>query len=78
MIRKSEKLLITFYTTTDAMQMEQICKASGVSGRIIPVPGSISADCGLAWSAPLSEEETLRRLMDNNKLRFQGIHRCLI
>ena len=78
MIKKQEKLVITFYTTTAAMAMVKICKESGADGRIIPVPGSISADCGLAWSAPLSEEETLRRLMDNNKLRFQGIHRCLI
>ena len=48
MIKKSEKLVITFYTTTAAMAMEKICKGSGADGRIIPVPGSISADCGLA------------------------------
>ena len=49
MIRKTEKLVITFYTTTAAMAMEHLCKATGADGRIIPVPSNISADCGLAW-----------------------------
>lgn len=47
MIRRTEKLVITFYTTTDAMNMERLCREKQADGRIIPVPGSISADCGL-------------------------------
>lgn len=42
MIKRQEKLVITFYTTTAAMAMEKICKEQGADGRIIPVPGSIS------------------------------------
>ena len=48
MIKKTEKLVITFFTTTAAMAMERICKEAAADGRLIPVPGSISADCGLA------------------------------
>ena len=59
MIKKTEKLIITFYTTTDAMAMERICKEKQTDGRIIPVPGSISADCGLAWYAKLESEEAM-------------------
>ena len=33
MIRKTEKLVITFYTTTAAMAMEKICKEYGADGR---------------------------------------------
>ena len=51
MIKKEMKLVITFHTTTDAMAMEQACKAAGADGRIIPVPRAISAGCGLAWCA---------------------------
>ncbi|MEE1036716.1 MAG: DUF3343 domain-containing protein, partial [Oscillospiraceae bacterium] len=51
MIKRQKKLVITFYTTTAAMSMEKICKECSADGRIIPVPGSISADCGLAWCA---------------------------
>ena len=78
MIRKTEKLVITFYTTTDAMAMEHLCKANQADGRIIPVPGSISADCGLAWCAKLESEDALTALMTENGLRYQGIYRCLV
>lgn len=78
MIRKTEQLVITFYTTTDAMAMEHLCKEKQANGRIIPVPGSISADCGLAWCAKPESEEELRALMAEHGLRFQGIYRCLV
>ncbi len=78
MIRKTEKLVITFYTTTEAMAMERICKEKQADGRIIPVPGSISADCGLAWCAKVESEDTIRSLMAEQGIRFQGIYRCLV
>ena len=78
MIKKTEKLIITFYTTTDAMAMERFCKEKNADGRIIPVPGSISADCGLAWCAKLESEENLLALINEQGLRFQGIHYCLV
>ena len=78
MIRKTEKLVITFYTTTEAMAMEQLCKETCANGRIIPVPGSISADCGLAWCASLESEESLLILMKEKNLRFQGLYHCLV
>lgn len=78
MIKKTENLVITFFTTTDAMAMERICKLEKAAGRIIPVPGSISADCGLAWCAGLGSEQPLRELMQQHGLRFQGIYRCLV
>lgn len=78
MIRKTEKVVITFYTTTDAMAMERMCKENRADGRIIPVPGSISADCGLAWCAKPESEGSLRSLMAEQSLRFQGVYRCLV
>lgn len=78
MIRKTEKLVITFHTTTAAMAMETACKASNADGRIIPVPGVISADCGLAWCANPEREGQLRALMEANHITPQGIYRCLV
>ena len=52
MIRKTQKLVITFHTTTAAIMMEKQCAAAGVPGRLIPVPRLISASCGMAFSAP--------------------------
>ena len=39
---KKEKIIITFYTTSDALQMEEVCMQKQVCGRIIPVPKKIS------------------------------------
>ena len=78
MIKKTEKLVITFYTTTDAMAMEQICKETGADGRLIPVPRAISAGCGLAWCAGLERETVLTALMQEHGIAHQGIHRCLV
>lgn len=78
MIKKEEKLVITFYTTTDAMAMERICKETAAEGRLIPVPRAISAGCGLAWCAGLDSEEALTALMQARGITHQGIHRCLV
>ena len=78
MIRKTEKLVITFYTTAAAMAMEHICKEQGADGRIIPVPGSISADCGLAWCAQNESEDELLDLMVQQGITPQGIYHCLV
>lgn len=78
MIKKQEKLVITLYTTTAAMAMENICKASGADGRIIPVPSSITADCGLAWCAKNESEDTLLELMIRHSITPQGIYHCMV
>ena len=78
MIRKTEKLVITFFTTTAAMAMEDACKETGADGRMIPVPGSISADCGLAWCAKPESKAALLELMQARQIVCQGLHHCLI
>ncbi len=78
MIRKQDRLVITFFTTADAMAMEHLCREQKADGRIIPVPRSITADCGLAWCADSQSEKDLRALMEAGKIRFQGVYRCLV
>lgn len=78
MRKKELKLVISFATTTDALEMEKICKDNGVGGRMIPVPRVISAGCGLAWAAEISEKEELVRMMEKYHLQAEGIHECMI
>lgn len=78
MIKRQERLVITFYTTAAAMAMEKVCKESGADGRIIPVPGSISADCGLGWCAGNESEDALLALMVQHNITPQGIYHCLV
>ena len=78
MIRKERKLIITFHTTTEAMAMEKVCKENGADGRLIPVPRSVSAGCGLAWCAKLESEADLRKLMEEKGIHPQAVQECLV
>lgn len=78
MIKKQNKLVITFKTTTMAMAMEATCKRIQAPGRLIPVPKSISAGCGLAWCADPEAEALLTKLMEDNRITPQEIHICMI
>ena len=49
MREKKRYVILTFKTTTAAMAMEKKCTAENIPGRLIPLPGEISAGCGLSW-----------------------------
>ena len=76
MIRKQQRVVFTFHTTTDAMAAEIQCKDLG--GRMIPVPGEITADCGLAWCAEPQLEEVLRSALNTAGIPVQGVYRLMI
>lgn len=52
-------LVLTFPTTVAAMACEELCGRAGLPGRMIPVPGQISAGCGLAWKAAPQDQDAL-------------------
>lgn len=78
MLKRTEKLVISFHTTAAAMAMESLCREMGLEGRLIPVPGTITADCGLAWCANVDSETALKEVMAARGIDFQGIYRCMI
>ena len=78
MIRKQQRVVFTFHTTTDAMAMESLCKARSISGRLIPVPGVLSADCGLAWCAEPKMEEILLEGAKSAGIPIQGVYFLMI
>ena len=61
---KKPTLVITFPTTTAALQWERRCQERNIPGRIIPVPVTITADCGLAWAMPPEERGRLEEMGD--------------
>jgi Protein of unknown function (DUF3343) len=46
------ELVVTFASTLDAFAFEDAARGGGVPGRLIPLPTSIAATCGLAWKLP--------------------------
>lgn len=78
MIRRELRLIITFSSTTDALLMEQSCHEKQLPGRLIPVPRSISASCGLAWSTDVNEDKAIQALLTHIQLHPEGIYQCMI
>ena len=78
MIRKQQRVVFTFHTTTDAMAAESLCREKSLGGRMIPVPGEITADCGLAWCADPQLEEALRWALNTAGIPVEGVYRLMI
>ena len=78
MRKKELKLVVTFHTTADAMAMEKVCGEKMVPGRLIPVPRSISAGCGLSWCAPLDAREHILEVMKETSIEEEALHECMV
>lgn len=65
-------LLVTFPTVTAAMAMEQRCHAAGLPGRLIPVPRSITAGCGMAWRCDPALRQRLEEMLQG--MTYEGIY----
>ena len=59
MREKKSCVVFAFDTTAAAMAMEKLCHERGLPGRLIPAPRSITADCGIAWCAPVEDRAAL-------------------
>ncbi len=70
MRQKENRFVVTFRSTTEAMAAEKRLKEQNVPGRLIPIPRQLSAGCGLAWSAPERERETVIRSFGLMQLSF--------
>ena len=72
-----ERCVVTFPSTTGAMAMEEACETAGVPGRLIPVPRSITAGCGMCWAAPAEAREQVETLLMEQGLHTDGIYTIL-
>jgi len=78
MRERTEKCVVTFRTTTGAMAMERLCREQGVPGRLIPVPRSITAGCGMCWAAPREAREAVEDLVVKEHLDVDGIYAIIL
>lgn len=78
MRERTERCVVTFRTTAGAMAMERACKEAGLPGRLIPLPRSIAAGCGLCWAAPPDSREALEELVMKKRLDVDGIYAIML
>ncbi len=75
---KELQCIVTFRTTTEAMQLELRAKEAGFEGRLIPVPREITSGCGLAWKEAISSRTALEALLEEKKLGYDKIYELVI
>lgn len=73
MRQTEEKLIATFPTAAAAMAMERRAKALGTPGRLIPTPTVVTADCGLAWMAPVEARTAVEQVLNENTLQYSQL-----
>ena len=78
MRQRCERCVITFPTTTAAMEMESACAAAGTPGRLIPVPRAITAGCGICWAAPPESRTALEELVMEQGIPIDGIYSVMM
>lgn len=54
--------------------MEKLCQSKGLDGKLISAPRALSADCGIAWSAPLALRRSLEDAIRESGIEPEGIH----
>lgn len=78
MREREEKCIVTFHTTTAAMEMERLCKQDQIPGRLIPVPRTITAGCGMCWAAPAQAREQIETFLIAKRVMIDGIYAVML
>ena len=61
-------LVVVFDSTASALAFADAAKRAGLAGRLIPVPRSLSAGCGIAWRTRLEDRSLAETLIDTERI----------
>ena len=78
MKQKTPRVVVTFHTTAEAMATERACRDGDLAGKLISAPRSLSADCGIAWSAPLETRGALEALLARAQIEYDRMCELVI
>ena len=78
MREKRQCVVITFYTTAEAMATKKLCKDKSIQGKTISAPRSLSADCGIAWCSDIENGEILKAALSEAEIEYAGLYEMMI
>ena len=74
MLNKQQKLIVTYFTSSEAIATEKLCNEKGIpGGRIITTPRDITADCGMSFSIGIDQKEALMELLKSERIKYDKI-----
>ena len=60
-------------TTAGALALKACAPAYQLEGRLIPVPRTLSAGCGMAWCEPPGNKERLEQTLRQEAIEYNRI-----
>lgn len=71
-------IFITFHNVHEALDSERVIKNDpSLSGRLVPVPESIDASCGLALKLEQVDETAIKEQISAKDLSWQDIYQMV-
>jgi len=68
-----EKCIITFFSMHDVFKTEKILKERNIDIKTIPVPRTISADCGICIEFDIKNRDRVHDILVSNKIEFERL-----
>ena len=78
MKEKQACVVVTFYTTAEAMATKKLCQQQNIPGRLFSAPRSLSADCGIAWRSSAELRERIHDALTGAGIEFAGLHELML
>ena len=73
MLNKKRSIIVTYFSSTEAIATEKICNKEGIGGRIITTPRHITADCGMSFSIGIEQKDKLVELLKKERIKYDKI-----
>jgi hypothetical protein len=67
--------IVLFDSTHYVLAAERVFREHGVRCDLVPVPRSLSADCGMAIEFLESDVDTVKDVLADRRVRPQGVYR---
>ena len=71
MIKNEQFLLLASDSTHFVMKLEKVLQNSQICCRIIPLPGEISAGCGLSIKVDLNDKDKVEKLLLHENIQVK-------
>lgn len=66
-------LYVVFYTTSEAIATEFVCKNNNIEGKLVSVPREISAGCGMSFESKEENFEKIKNLLISEDIEYEDI-----
>lgn len=74
MNRHVKRSYLLFKSTSHVMRAEKLLAATDIKGRLVPVPRSLSSQCGVCIRTTQSAADEARRIIEEGGVKVEGVH----